>query len=104
MAIELLNLVNSKAALMRQVLILTNADPAHADDPNAEIARIRAIIHQNSSGKIKVCCLIELIFKCYEYKLVHKKIFKLHGFRIFKKKKVYPKVLLIVFLNIRSVC
>ncbi|XP_055886474.1 coiled-coil domain-containing protein 78-like [Biomphalaria glabrata] len=53
LAIELLNLVNSKAALMRQVLILTNADPAHADDPNAEIARIRAIIHQNSSGKIK---------------------------------------------------
>ncbi|KAH9489306.1 Coiled-coil domain-containing protein 78 [Bulinus truncatus] len=53
LAIELLNLVNSKAALMRQVLILTNADPSHADDPNAEIARIRAIIHQNTSGKVK---------------------------------------------------
>ncbi|CAL1535455.1 unnamed protein product, partial [Lymnaea stagnalis] len=53
LAIELLNLVNNKAALMRQVLILTNGDPSTADDPTAEIARIRAIIQQNTSGKIK---------------------------------------------------
>ncbi|BFZ17066.1 hypothetical protein BsWGS_20104 [Bradybaena similaris] len=53
LAIELLNLVNNKAALMRQVLILTNGDPSTMDDPNAEIARIRAIVQQNTSGKIK---------------------------------------------------
>ncbi|CAG5116404.1 unnamed protein product [Candidula unifasciata] len=53
LAIELLNLVNNKAALMRQVLILTNGDPSTMDDPNAEIARIRAIIQQNTSGKIQ---------------------------------------------------
>uniref|UniRef100_A0A0B6ZHZ4 DUF4472 domain-containing protein n=2 Tax=Arion vulgaris TaxID=1028688 RepID=A0A0B6ZHZ4_9EUPU len=53
LAIELLNLVNNKAALMRQVLILTNGDPSTMDDPNAEIARIRAIVNQNTSGKIK---------------------------------------------------
>ncbi|XP_059155253.1 coiled-coil domain-containing protein 78-like [Physella acuta] len=53
LAIELLNLVNNKAALMRQVMILTNGDPSQVDDPNAEIARIRAIIQQNTSGKIK---------------------------------------------------
>ena len=54
LAIELLNLVNNKAALMKQVTILTNGDPAHIDDPNKEIQRVRAIVNQNSSGKVKV--------------------------------------------------
>ncbi|XP_005089165.1 coiled-coil domain-containing protein 78 [Aplysia californica] len=53
LAIELLNLVNNKAALMRQVMVLTNGDPSMVDDPNAEIARVKALVNQNSSGKIK---------------------------------------------------
>ncbi|RUS87317.1 hypothetical protein EGW08_004929, partial [Elysia chlorotica] len=52
LAIELLNLVNNKAALMRQVNLLTN-DPSQMDDPNAEIDRVKAIVQQNTSGKIK---------------------------------------------------
>ncbi|GFO36651.1 coiled-coil domain-containing protein 78-like isoform x1 [Plakobranchus ocellatus] len=52
LAIELLNLVNNKAALMRQVNLLTN-DPSQMGDPNAEIDRVKAIVQQNTSGKIK---------------------------------------------------
>ena len=51
LAIELLNLVNNKAALMKQVSILTNGDPSHMD-AGAEIARVKAIVNQNSSGKV----------------------------------------------------
>lgn len=54
LAIELLNLVNNKAALMRQVAILTNSDPNEVGDPNAEIDRVRAIVTKNSSGRVKV--------------------------------------------------
>ena len=54
LAIELLNLVNNKAALMRQVAILTNSDPGEVGDPSAEIDRVKAIVTKNSHGKIKV--------------------------------------------------
>lgn len=53
LAIELLNLVNNKAALMRQVAILTNSDPGEVGDPNAEIDRVRAIVTKNTHGKIR---------------------------------------------------
>ncbi|KAK7100698.1 coiled-coil domain-containing protein 78-like isoform X2 [Littorina saxatilis] len=52
LAIELLNLVNNKAALMRQVAILTNGDP-ETSEANSEIDRIRALVAKNSGGKIK---------------------------------------------------
>ncbi|XP_041358708.1 coiled-coil domain-containing protein 78-like [Gigantopelta aegis] len=53
LCMELLNLVNAKATLMRQVLILTNGDPK-IGDPSAEISRIKAIVTKYSSGKVKV--------------------------------------------------
>lgn len=54
LAIELLNLVNNKAALMRQVAILTNTDPAEVGDPSAEVDRVRAIVAKNATGRVKV--------------------------------------------------
>ncbi|KAL8606496.1 hypothetical protein ACOMHN_037727 [Nucella lapillus] len=54
LAIELLNLVNNKAGLMRQVIILTNSSTADVGDPNAEIERVRAIVAKNSSGRVPV--------------------------------------------------
>ncbi|XP_025111599.1 coiled-coil domain-containing protein 78-like isoform X2 [Pomacea canaliculata] len=53
LAIELLNLVNNKAALMRQVAILTNTDPAEVGDPSAEVDRVRAIVAKNATGRVK---------------------------------------------------
>ncbi|KAK6188499.1 hypothetical protein SNE40_004662 [Patella caerulea] len=53
LAIELLNLVNAKAALMRQVRVLTNGDTT-VGDPNAEIARIKALVAKNSNGRVRV--------------------------------------------------
>ena len=54
LSIELLNLVNQKAALMKQLAILTNGDKYKAGDADAEISRVKAIVIQNSSGKVKV--------------------------------------------------
>ncbi|XP_048255724.1 coiled-coil domain-containing protein 78-like isoform X2 [Haliotis rufescens] len=52
LAVELLNLVNAKATLMRQLLILTNGDPK-IGNPDAEIDRIKAIVTKYSSGRVK---------------------------------------------------
>lgn len=57
LAVELLNLVNAKATLMRQLLILTNGDPK-IGNPDAEIDRIKAIVTKYSSGRVKVKHLI----------------------------------------------
>ncbi|KAL5021078.1 hypothetical protein ScPMuIL_000233 [Solemya velum] len=51
LSIELLNLVNAKAALMQQVHALT--DGSRQGDPQAEIDRVKALVIKNSSGKIK---------------------------------------------------
>ncbi|ESP05627.1 hypothetical protein LOTGIDRAFT_102894 [Lottia gigantea] len=49
LAIELLK----STALMRQVRVLTNGDTT-VGDPNAEIARIKALVAKNSNGRIRV--------------------------------------------------
>ena len=66
---ELLNLVNAKATLMKQVLILTNGDPK-IGDPSAEISRIKAIVSKYSSGKIKVRFCIWVVVDFYGNVLV----------------------------------
>ncbi|KAK3092086.1 hypothetical protein FSP39_025060 [Pinctada imbricata] len=53
LSIELLNLVNAKAALMKQVQALTDSDSG-LGDPEAEISRVKAIVIKNSSGKVKL--------------------------------------------------
>jgi hypothetical protein len=54
MSVELLNLVNTKAALMKQVAILNNGDGYNAGEADREIDRVKAIVIQKSSGKVKV--------------------------------------------------
>lgn len=54
LSIELLNLVNAKAALMKQVAILSNGDTYHSGEADAEVDRVKAIVIQNSSGKVKI--------------------------------------------------
>ena len=54
LSIELLNLVNAKATLMKQVQAMSDSDHG-LGDPDAEISRVKAIVIKNSSGKIKVC-------------------------------------------------
>ncbi|XP_071137257.1 coiled-coil domain-containing protein 78-like [Mytilus edulis] len=52
LSIELLNLVNAKATLMKQVQALSDSDHG-LGDPDAEISRVKAIVIKNSSGRIK---------------------------------------------------
>lgn len=52
LSIELLNLVNAKATLMKQVQAMSDSDHG-LGDPDAEISRVKAIVIKNSSGKIK---------------------------------------------------
>ncbi|XP_062568763.1 coiled-coil domain-containing protein 78-like [Saccostrea cucullata] len=52
LSIELLNLVNAKAALMKQIHALSDSDPG-IGDPEAEVSRVKAIVIKNSSGKVK---------------------------------------------------
>ncbi len=59
LAVELLNLVNAKATLMRQLTILTNGDPK-IGNPDAEIDRIKIIVNKYSSGRVKVSKLIDI--------------------------------------------
>ena len=54
LSIELVNLVNAKATLMKQVQAMSDSDHG-LGDPDAEISRVKAIVIKNSSGKIKVC-------------------------------------------------
>lgn len=53
LSIELLNLVNNKAALMKQVAVLSNGD-TRSGEADAEVDRVKAIVIQNSSGKVKI--------------------------------------------------
>ncbi|XP_048758044.1 coiled-coil domain-containing protein 78-like isoform X3 [Ostrea edulis] len=52
LSIELLNLVNAKAALMKQIHTLADNDP-DVGDPEAEVSRVKALVIKNSSGKVK---------------------------------------------------
>ena len=60
LSIELLNLVNAKAALMKQIHALSDSDTG-IGDPDAEVSRVKAFVIKNSSGKVKVVCLITRI-------------------------------------------
>lgn len=53
LSIELLNLVNAKAALMKQIHALSDSDPG-VGDPEAEVSRVKAFVIKNSTGKVKV--------------------------------------------------
>lgn len=52
LSIELLNLVNAKATLMKQVQALSDSDHG-LGDPDAEVSRVKAIVIKNSSGRVK---------------------------------------------------
>ncbi|XP_078318068.1 coiled-coil domain-containing protein 78-like isoform X1 [Crassostrea virginica] len=52
LSIELLNLVNAKAALMKQIHALSDSDTG-IGDPDAEVSRVKAFVIKNSSGKVK---------------------------------------------------
>ena len=39
---------------MKQVAILSNGDTYHSGEADAEVDRVKAIVIQNSSGKVKV--------------------------------------------------
>ncbi|XP_053394092.1 coiled-coil domain-containing protein 78-like isoform X2 [Mercenaria mercenaria] len=53
MSVELLNLVNTKAALMKQLAILNNGDGYNTGEADREVDRVKAIVIQKSSGKVK---------------------------------------------------
>ncbi|KAL4235904.1 hypothetical protein ACF0H5_004294 [Mactra antiquata] len=53
LSVELLNLVNAKAALMKQVAILSNSDGYNTSEADREVDRVKAIVIQKSSGKVK---------------------------------------------------
>lgn len=53
MSVELLNLVNAKAALMKQLAILNNGDGYNTGEADREVDRVKAIVIQKSSGKVK---------------------------------------------------
>ena len=68
----MLNLVNAKAALMRQAQTLHLAEAAQEDgylmDPDAEIDRVKAVISRYSSSRLRVStssilCHLEQILK-----------------------------------------
>ncbi|WAR23394.1 CCD78-like protein [Mya arenaria] len=52
LSVELLNLVNAKATLMRQLAVL-NSDPSKPGEAEQEVDRVKAIVIQKSSGKVK---------------------------------------------------
>lgn len=53
MSVELLNLVNTKAALMKQLAILNNGEGYSSIEAEREVDRVKAIVVQKSSGKVK---------------------------------------------------
>ncbi|XP_025111597.1 coiled-coil domain-containing protein 78-like isoform X1 [Pomacea canaliculata] len=75
LAIELLNLVNNKAALMRQVAILTNTDPAEVGDPSAEVDRVRAIVAKNATGRVKDAYADEILGTQRDREVVEQTLF-----------------------------
>ncbi|XP_033737575.1 coiled-coil domain-containing protein 78-like isoform X1 [Pecten maximus] len=52
LSIEVLNLVNAKAALMKRLLVLSGGDSS-VGDPEAEISRVKALVIKNSSGRVR---------------------------------------------------
>ncbi|XP_052274268.1 coiled-coil domain-containing protein 78-like isoform X2 [Dreissena polymorpha] len=52
LSVELLNLVNAKAALMKQVAVL-NSEGYNKGEAEQEVDRVKAIVIQKSSGKVK---------------------------------------------------
>ncbi|KAL3867861.1 hypothetical protein ACJMK2_040707 [Sinanodonta woodiana] len=54
LSVELLNLVNAKAALMKQINAMVDGEPsASMGDPDAEVSRVKALVMQNSSRNIR---------------------------------------------------
>ena len=53
LSVELLNLVNTKAALMKQVAILNNGDGYNTSEADREVDRVKAMVIQKSTGRVK---------------------------------------------------
>lgn len=58
LSVELLNLVNAKAALMKQIAMMDNEGGYNTGEADREIDRVKAIVIQKSSGKVKADAIL----------------------------------------------
>lgn len=55
LCVEVLNLANAKAALMRELEDVLHSEYRHGD-PSSEIDRVRAMVNRLSVRKVRTCC------------------------------------------------